>query len=164
MSQEPCECLKEWDMLGIVFVYLVMLHNDPSGYALQLTISWSEWKRRKICPLSPVSAQGSHSAFRKVLRCWRNPEGQVCHFPGLPWVPAELLGWFLSPVSQLLCGMTGYLHGRPVLQVALLQLLQTFICPLQTVCWLFFTCCHFSLHYPFLSYLSRISSSHSISL
>lgn len=129
MSQEPCECLKEGDVLGNVFVYLVMLHNDPSGHALQLTVSWGEWKGKKICALSPASAQGLHSAFRKVLRCWRNPEGQVHHFPRPPCVPAELLGCFLSPVSQLLCGMTGYLHGRPVLQVALLQLLQTLILP-----------------------------------
>lgn len=101
MSQEPCECLKEWDVLGIVFVYLAMLRNDPSGYALQLTITSGEWKGKKIWALSLVNAQGSHSAFRKVLRCCRNPEGQVCHFPRLPCVPAELLGWFLCLPAAL---------------------------------------------------------------
>lgn len=166
MSQEPCECLKGWDVLGIVFVYLVMLQNDPSGYALQLNVSRGEWKGRKNCPLSLVDARGSHSAFRKVLRCQRNPRGWVHHFPTLPGVPAELLGWFLGPSTQLLYGTTGNLQGTAVLHLALLQLLQAFILPgadsLLADFHLLPLLVYF--YYPFfLSCLSPIFSCHGIS-
>lgn len=124
-------------------------------------------KREENMCFSPCQCTGIRllwdSAFRKVLRCWRNPEGQVCHFPSLPCVPAELLGWFLSPVSQLLCGMTGYLHGRPVLQVALLQLLQTLILSSVDSLLAVFHLLPLLLVLPLLD-LSHISSSHRISL
>lgn len=91
MSQKLCGCLKWGDILGIVFVYLAMLQNDPSGYALHLNVNRGKWKGRKKCTLSLLDAWGLHSAFRKVLRCWRNPWGQVHDFLALPWVLAELL-------------------------------------------------------------------------
>lgn len=133
MSQEPCECLKGWDMLGIVFVYLAMVQDDPSGYALQLNANGGEWKGRKKCPLSLVSAWRSHSAFRKVLRCQGNPQGWLNHFPTLPWVLAELLGRFLRPSSLPLHGVTGNLQVTTALHLVLLHLLQASVDSLLAV-------------------------------
>lgn len=129
MSLEPCECLKGGDILGIVFMYLAMVQDDPSGYALQLNANGGEWKGRKKCPLSLVSVWTSHSAFRKGLRCQGNPQGWLHHLPTLRWVPAELLGWFLRPSSLPLHSTTGNLQLTRALHLVLLHLLQALIVP-----------------------------------
>lgn len=95
-----------------------------------------------------------------MLRCWRNLRGQMHHFPALPWVPGELLGWFLSPGSQPLHGTIGNLQGIAVFHLALLQLLRAFISPsadspLAVFC---LPPRLFSFYYPFfLSFLFQLS-------
>lgn len=80
MSQEPCECLKRWDTLGIVFVYLAMLRNDPKWVRLTVKCKSRWMKREEKCALSTVSPCGSHPAFWKMPRCQRSAPGQHCCF------------------------------------------------------------------------------------
>lgn len=76
MSQEPCECLERWDALGIVFVYLAVLRNDPKWVRPTATCK-SRWVKRGKNLLFPLSARVAHTLpFREMLRCQRSAPGQ----------------------------------------------------------------------------------------
>lgn len=102
MSQEPCECLERWDALGIVFVYLAVLRNDPKW--ARPTATWkSRWVKRGKNLLFPPSARVAHTLPSE--RCWDARE--------VPQASTTLPGCFLSPGSGHLTWYQALTHLLP---------------------------------------------------